>query len=118
MTIAQEYDTLTANVLYFSGGASRFLATRRCEWSDGDTCFSLLGDSVTRDGITSFKARGSVRLTFLDDYSVSATVSFAGQPSVTTVLQRRTSAPFGQGVQASLPVPTAQSNATQKRFPV
>jgi hypothetical protein len=117
MTIAQEYDTLTANVLYFSGGASRFLATRRCEWSDGDTCFSLLGDSVTRDGITSFKARGSVRLTFLDDYSVSATVSFAGQPSVTTVLQRRTSAPFGQGVQASLPVPTAQSNATQKRLP-
>lgn len=117
MTIAQEYDTLTANVLYFSGGASRFLSTRRCEWIDGDTCTSLLLDTFTSNGVTSFKARGSVRLSFLDDYTVSATVYFAGQPSITTVLQRRTSAPFGQGVQASLPVPTAQSNATPKRLP-
>jgi hypothetical protein len=117
MTITQEYDTLAANVLYFSGGASRFLSTRRCEWIDGDTCTSLLLDTFTSNGVTSFKARGSVRLNFLDDYTVSATVYFAGQPSITTVLQRRTSAPFGQGVQASLPVPTAQSNATPKRLP-
>jgi hypothetical protein len=116
MTIAQEYDTLAANVLYFSDGASRFLSTRRCEWIDGDTCTSLLLDTITSNGVTSFKARGSVRLSFLDDYTVSATVILPDQPSVTTTLHRRTSAPFGQGIQAALPVPTAKTKAMRESF--
>ena len=116
MTIAQEYDTLAANVLYFSDGASRFLSTRRCEWIDGDTCTSLLIDTITSNGVTSFKARGSVRLSFLDDYTVSATVILPDQPSVTTTLHRRTSAPFGQGIQAALPVPTAKTKAMRESF--